>query len=93
MTSPVTPGERLDGVALERARRRAIWLLVAAAALGSIANVAAWTVIGLASPGSGMVVATIGFGALGLLGLALLGLATAVMLRMQRVLSPWPAPS
>lgn len=42
------PGERTDD-ALRRARRRATWLLVGAAALGSIANIAAFTVAGIAA--------------------------------------------
>jgi MFS family permease len=43
------PGGELEGASLERARRRATWLLVAAAALGSVANIAAVTVVGIAA--------------------------------------------
>lgn len=47
MTAPHS-GERPDD-ALGPARRRATWLLVAAAALGSVANIAAMTVAGIAA--------------------------------------------
>ena len=47
MTAPGP--EVLPDDALERARRRATWLLVAAAALGSVANIAAMTVAAIAA--------------------------------------------
>ncbi|MEX1343604.1 MAG: MFS transporter, partial [Candidatus Limnocylindrales bacterium] len=47
MSAPPS-GARPDD-ALERARRRATWLLVAASALASVANIAAFTVAGIAA--------------------------------------------
>lgn len=49
MTPLVTSGELLDDAGLERARRRSTRLLVTAAALGSVANISAWTVTGVAA--------------------------------------------
>ena len=49
MTRGVTPGEPLDGDALERARRRSTRLLIVSAALSSIANIAAITVAVIAA--------------------------------------------
>jgi len=49
VTELTTPGEPLDGGALEGARRRSTRLLVAAAGLGSIAHIATVTVVAIAA--------------------------------------------
>ena len=57
------------------------------------ADTLVWSASALASLSSGLIVATLGFGALGLIGLVLVVSGVAAMLRLRGQLSPVPVPS